>query len=164
MGQPTSSSESGEESDEEEESGQDVSKPFKGSRPSGSCAHSLFSEDDDDNDSSADFIVEDDSQNVAAQLPSEFSMRSHDNLSHQFKIIFQFFVHVTVRPTVDRHAFMEDQLKSMTLLRHSMCCYLDQNSTGILLFSTKSYSQKIVGAPRFIGCFFRLAAEVQEGA
>lgn len=108
------SSEGGEEYSQSEED--DDSKPFKGARPANSSADGLFTENDE---SDSSFIVEDDSQAVAAQLPSEFSMRSHDDLSHQFKIIFQFFVHVAVRPTIDRRGFMENQMKSATVLCHS---------------------------------------------
>jgi hypothetical protein len=38
-------------------------------------------------------------------------MRSHDDLTHQFKIVFQFFVHIAVRPSIDRQSFMENQMK-----------------------------------------------------
>lgn len=108
-----SSSESNDELDNDESSEDEHSKPFKGSRPESSEAGSLFSEDEDGSDDSSNFIVEDEDQTVTAQLPSEFSMQSHDDLSHQFKIIFQFFVHVAVRPATDRPAFMEDQMKGI---------------------------------------------------
>ncbi|KAJ3564292.1 hypothetical protein NP233_g8387 [Leucocoprinus birnbaumii] len=112
LGKPMSSSESS--SEDSEYAVEDQSKPFKGAKPASSEAGSLFSEKEEEEESegSSDFIVEDDSQAVAAQLPSEFSMRSHDDLSHQFKVIFQFFVHIAVRPAVDRHGFMEDQMKA----------------------------------------------------
>lgn len=110
LGKPLPSSDSSSE-ESEETPDEEQSKPFKGAKPASSHAGSLFSEDEEESDGSSDFIVEDDSQAVAAELPSEFSMRSHDDLSHQFKIIFQFFVHIAVRPAVDRHTFMEDQMK-----------------------------------------------------
>ncbi|KAF9454514.1 hypothetical protein P691DRAFT_716911 [Macrolepiota fuliginosa MF-IS2] len=110
MGKPMSPSESSEENKADGDG--DQLKPFKGAIPSSNDVDSLFDERDSDSDGSSSFIVEDDSQAVAAELPSEFSMRSHDDLSHQFKIIFQLFVHITVSPIVNRHAFMEDQLKN----------------------------------------------------
>lgn len=48
-----------------------------------------------------------------AQLPPEFSMETHQDLVHHFKIIFQFFVHVAVQPSTKRKAFMKLQMKSM---------------------------------------------------
>lgn len=107
-GKPMSSSGSNEEEDEEPRSEEDNLKPFKGARPT--VDDNLFTEDEDDSDGSS-FIVEDDSQAVAVQLPNEFSMRSHDDLTHQFKIVFQFFVHIAVRPSIDRQSFMENQMK-----------------------------------------------------
>ncbi|KAG6900870.1 hypothetical protein C0993_009988 [Termitomyces sp. T159_Od127] len=80
--------------------------PFKGAKPS-SDFDSLF--DEDSGVDSCDFIVEDDNS-VVATLPMEFSMESHEDLDHQFKKIFQFFVHIAVRPAKERHHFMEEQL------------------------------------------------------
>lgn len=90
-------------------------KPFRGARPTSGEAVVLS---DDDTDDSSGFIVEDDSQAVTAQLPTEFSRRSHDDLSHHFKIIFQFFVHIAVRSASHRRAFMEDQMKRVALRYH----------------------------------------------
>lgn len=158
MGKPMVSSESSEESEEESE--EDHSKPFRGARPASSDPDSLFSEEDDHSDGSSSFIVEDDSQAAPTQLPSEFSMRSHDDLSHQFKVIFQFFVHIAVRPTVNRHTFMEDQLKSMALLRHVLLHCLASSRSGILFFPSKGHSQKIIGTSGLISSFLRMAAEI----
>lgn len=96
------------------------SKPFKGARPASGEAGVLS---DDNSDDSSGFIVEDDSQTVTAQLPTEFSSRSHDDLSHHFKIIFQFFVHIAVHPASHRRAFMEDQMKRVTLQYHLLFCH-----------------------------------------
>ncbi|KAL0946865.1 hypothetical protein HGRIS_013031 [Hohenbuehelia grisea] len=84
--------------------------PFEGARP-----------DVDDNDSDDQvgsgedvedgFIVEDDGT-LLAELPPEFSMQTHEDLAHQFKKIFQFFVHIAVRHPDEHHDFMEDQIKS----------------------------------------------------
>lgn len=132
------SSESSDESMEDEEETQH-SKPFKGARPASGEAGVLS---DDNSDDSSGFIVEDDSQTVTAQLPTEFSSRSHDDLSHHFKIIFQFFVHIAVHPASHRRAFMEDQMKrdptipSFVLSPKSSF----QCRSGILFRSVESFS------------------------
>ncbi|RXW20760.1 hypothetical protein EST38_g5103 [Candolleomyces aberdarensis] len=88
-------------------------KPFKGAKPG-----SLFgSDEDEDEDGSSseededeeDFIVEDDPL-AAPLLPAEFSMETHQDLSHQFKKVFQFFVHVAVQPSKKRRKFMETNM------------------------------------------------------
>jgi hypothetical protein len=81
---------------------------IKGARPS-SDRDSLFDEDPDDSDSS-DFIVEDE-DDTPTLLPTQFSMEAHQDLPYQFKKIFQFFVHIAVRPAKERHEFMEKQLR-----------------------------------------------------
>lgn len=77
----------------------------------GSDKNSLF--DGSESDGSGSFIVEDDGAGLAA-LPVEFSMESHQDLSHNFKKIFQFFVHIAVHPPIERHEFMEMQMKSQS--------------------------------------------------
>lgn len=47
-----------------------------------------------------DFIVEDEDGTGTAGLPAMFSMSSHQDLSHQFKVVCQYFVHLAV--TSDR--------------------------------------------------------------
>lgn len=55
---------------------------------------------DDDSDID-DFIVDDDGDgDAAASLPIAFSMRSHQDLVHHFKVVCQYFVHLAV--TADR--------------------------------------------------------------
>ncbi|KAJ7111586.1 hypothetical protein C8R43DRAFT_1079123 [Mycena crocata] len=68
---------------------------------------SLF--DGSDSDRSSDFIVEDDGGTVV--LPKEFSMDAHEGIYHQFRKIFQFMVHVAIRPPLERQEFMQTQLK-----------------------------------------------------
>ncbi|KAG5645226.1 hypothetical protein DXG03_006643 [Asterophora parasitica] len=92
-------------SDDDEDLAEEVEKDR--AKPS-SDLDSLFDEDSDANNSS-DFIVEDD--NEAPALPMEFSMESHEDLDHQFKKIFQFFVHIAVRPAKERHHYMKEQLR-----------------------------------------------------
>ncbi|KAG6832131.1 hypothetical protein H0H87_002443 [Tephrocybe sp. NHM501043] len=103
QGRPSSSS-----SEQEESGSEDDNAPFIGAKPS-SEFDSLF--DEDSSDHSSDFIVEDDNAIVPA-LPMEFSMESHEDLDHKFKKIFQFFVHIAVRPAKERHHFMKDQLQN----------------------------------------------------
>lgn len=158
-GKPISSSESSEE-EEETESEENKLKPFKGARPIVDDA--LFTEDENDSDSSS-FIVEDDSQAVTAQLPSEFSMRSHDDLTHQFKIVFQFFVHVAVRPNMDRQSFMENQMKR-TIYPMFLTVVLIEYRSGVFLPPFKGDSEKVIRAQRFSCSFFGVATKIQEGA
>ncbi|KAG5638369.1 hypothetical protein H0H81_000380 [Sphagnurus paluster] len=107
QGKPSESSSSRDEDEDDESDEKDV--PFTGARPS-SDFDSLFDEDSDANNSS-DFIVED-GVNTVAELPMQFSMESHQDLDHQFKKIFQFFVHIAVRPAKERHYFMKDQFQN----------------------------------------------------
>lgn len=93
--------------DSEEESASDET-PFKGAKPH-SDHDSLFDEDSDATVDSSDFIVEDDGA-VAAVLPMQFSMETHQDLAHHFKKIFQFFVHIAVHPPADRRKYMEKQM------------------------------------------------------
>ncbi|KAJ7235477.1 hypothetical protein B0H12DRAFT_1141673 [Mycena haematopus] len=70
---------------------------------------SLF---DEDSDRSSVFIVEDDGTAAPAVLPKEFSMVAYEGLSQQFKKIFQFMVHLAVRPQMEREKFMTEMLKN----------------------------------------------------
>ncbi len=100
-----SESESNEEDDMEGVDEGVSHKPFKGSKPSSEFGGS---EDEGSNSSnSSDFIVEDDN---VVELPVQFSMESHQDLSHQFKKIFQFFVHVAVQTPKRRESFMKSRL------------------------------------------------------
>lgn len=60
-----------------------------------------------------DFIVEDHGKSTHnISLPAEFSMNTHQDLAHQFKIICQLFVHMAVRPLPERRPFMKHVIKS----------------------------------------------------
>jgi len=102
-----------EEDDEEDDRESDESdlytKPFKGSRPSGDIENDSDGEESDSSSSSA-FIVED---GEAIQLPAEFSMETHQDLSHQFKKIFQFFVHIAVQAPKKRARFMQTHMEGL---------------------------------------------------
>ncbi|KAF9464729.1 hypothetical protein BDZ94DRAFT_1255770 [Collybia nuda] len=108
QGKPIESS-----SSEDDDDGSDIQErgsdaPFQRSKPQ-SDYDSLFDENSEDGRSS-DFIVEDGNAAPMA-LPAQFSMESRQDLSHQFKKIFQFFVHVAVRPAIERHEFMKQQIR-----------------------------------------------------
>ncbi|KAJ7709876.1 hypothetical protein B0H17DRAFT_1029588 [Mycena rosella] len=72
---------------------------------------SLFDGSSSDSAGSSEFIVEDDGTAVA-QLPMEFSMETHEDLSRQFKKIFQFMVHIAIRPQAEREQFMRRLLET----------------------------------------------------
>ncbi|KAG7452498.1 uncharacterized protein BT62DRAFT_998533 [Guyanagaster necrorhizus] len=103
QGRPVESIDSEEQEDESENDGD---TPFKDAQPD-SENDSLFDESEH-SDKSSDFIVEDDGDGVAL-LPAEF--RPQQDLAHQFKIVFQFFVHIAVHPAVERHKFMKRAMK-----------------------------------------------------
>ena len=102
--------ESSDQHDSESESDIRSRRLFKGSRPSGEVEGD--NSDDSFSGRSSDFIVNDD---MAVELPPEFSMETHQDLSHQFKKIFQFFVHVAVQPASDRATYMQNQMRGETL-------------------------------------------------
>jgi len=81
------------------------SEPLNGAVPTGehNDTDQFFSSDESDA-----FIVEDDG---VFQLPPQFSMETHQDMSLRFKKIFQFFVHVAVQPAAARGAYMEQQMQ-----------------------------------------------------
>lgn len=104
-------------SDSEAEQSEDSvarAKPFRGAKPhrsndSGESdeGSAITAEDNED-----DFIVEDDAHGApATQLPVAFSMNTHQDLAHHFKIVCQLFVHMAVRPLSERRHFLEHVLK-----------------------------------------------------
>ncbi|TFK55040.1 hypothetical protein OE88DRAFT_1805440 [Heliocybe sulcata] len=109
--------ESSEEEELEEEDG--IVIPFKEARPDNSHGDDDDSESENTEQDEVDdsFIVEDDSQVVTAELPSEFSMNTFQDLAHHFKIICQLFVHVAVQPPEKRHDYMETALKDEEYFR-----------------------------------------------
>ncbi|KAF9564621.1 hypothetical protein CPC08DRAFT_705158 [Agrocybe pediades] len=96
------------EDDECYDSGEVDAKPFKGAKASIDIGD-LFDGEQSDSGNSSAFIVEDGDDTV--QLPAEFSMETHQDLSHQFKKIFQFFVHVAVQSPKKRAKFMQSQME-----------------------------------------------------
>lgn len=71
----------------------------------------------------SNFIVEDGPEG-APILPAMFSMETHQDLSHQFKKIFQFFVHIAVHPLNKRKEFMEDKMESKVATVLLVPCFL----------------------------------------
>lgn len=103
----SSSSEGSEEGDDD-----DNDAPFAGARPDAS-SDAEGDEDNDEQDGSdheESWIVEDEGS-VSEMLPTEFSMNTHQDLIHHFKIICQLFVHSAVRPAEERGAFMKQQIE-----------------------------------------------------
>lgn len=100
-----------------EQSGSSVVRPFKGARPDrGEGSESPSGEDDGDDN----FIIEDDEQGGSTtRLPVAFSMNAHQDLAHQFKIVFQLFVHMAVHPTAERRPFMKKMLEGLYVHSHS---------------------------------------------
>jgi hypothetical protein len=84
--------------------------PFEGARPTGGRRESVTF--DDDGSSEGDDFIVDDEDDGPVSLPPQFSMDSHQDLAHHFKLVFQFFVHIAVRPGEERHDFMKDEMSS----------------------------------------------------
>ncbi|KAG0707720.1 hypothetical protein DFH29DRAFT_895079 [Suillus ampliporus] len=96
-----------------EQSEDSVVRPFKGARPDRNEESESSSVEHDQTDEDDNFIVEDDEQGVSpTQLPIAFSMNTHQDLTHQFKIVCQLFVHMAVRSTADRRPFMKKMLEA----------------------------------------------------
>lgn len=134
--------------------------PFKGAKPI-SDHDSLFDGNSDDSSDSFDFIVEDDGSAVAS-LPMEFSMDTHQDLVHQFKKIFQFFVHIAVRTPGERHNLMEHQMKGNNFSREapSYIYFLPLYSGRVFFCPATTRPPKNIWAERFSRRFFGLATGV----
>ncbi|EGO21468.1 hypothetical protein SERLADRAFT_440729 [Serpula lacrymans var. lacrymans S7.9] len=107
QGQPMSESS---DSNSDDDESHDSIKPFPGAKPGLDSDHN-FSSDEGAEEKEDDFIVEDEGGTTATALPAEFSMSTHQDLAHHFKIICQLFVHMAVRPRFERRAYMEQILK-----------------------------------------------------
>ena len=100
-------------SEDEEEEEALPPKPYKGAKRTNDFFGDEDQEEGSGSDSSgfeSDFIVEDGPLG-APILPAAFSMETHQDLSHQFKKIFQFFVHIAVQPPENRKAFMQKNME-----------------------------------------------------
>ncbi|KAI0035079.1 hypothetical protein K488DRAFT_76856 [Vararia minispora EC-137] len=101
----SSSDDGGEEYDDDN----DDSRLFAGAKRDGSDEENSTGEAESQAVDGS-FIVDDDATAVT-NLPAVFSMSAHQDLTHHFKIICQLFVHMAVRPTEERRAFMKHALK-----------------------------------------------------
>jgi hypothetical protein len=100
-----------------EQSENSAGVPFKGAKPHHSGKSDASDDETNSNEEDEDdFIVDDDAHGVpAAQLPLAFSLSTHQDLTHHFKIVCQLFVHMAVRPLADRRPFLEHALKGLTV-------------------------------------------------
>ena len=103
----------------DEQTGEDDSlashEPFAEAQKDGQIGDPGEVDDDDDNDEGDDddmddFVVEDDGVAIP-ELPVAFSRRTHQDSSHDFKVVCQLFVHLAMMPVDERRSFMEKMLK-----------------------------------------------------
>lgn len=106
-----------ESSSEAEQSNSSKEVPFKSAKPHHSgnsdASHEETDTSNEENDES--FIVDDDANAPATRLPPAFSLSTHQDLAHQFKIICQLFVHLAVRPLADRRPFFKHALEGLVV-------------------------------------------------
>jgi hypothetical protein len=101
-----------ESSDEQTGDEEDRVTPFQGSQRD-SDRNGDDHGDDDDNDTD-DFVVQDDGS-VIPELPMAFSLHSHQDTRHDFKIVCQLLVHLAMMPMDERRTYMEEMLKGTNL-------------------------------------------------
>ncbi|KAH8117556.1 hypothetical protein DFH11DRAFT_1575762 [Phellopilus nigrolimitatus] len=83
-------------SESEQETDEDMG-PIPGSRPNWSKNDSSQSEkDDQENEEEIDDFIVEDGDDVPVANPVAFSMNTHQDLVHHFKIVCQYFVHLAV--------------------------------------------------------------------
>ena len=105
--------ESTESEDSDDEGVGNETSAFTGAKPTAEFGSDVSDEDENTTSDGDDFIVEDDGQETAPELPAAFSMRSHQDLAHHFKIAYQFFVHLAVLPQTRRKSFFETTLQGV---------------------------------------------------
>lgn len=138
-------------------------RPFKGARPDRSQKSESSSGEREQTDEDDDFIVDDDEHGVlTTQLPIAFSMQTHQDLAHQFKIVCQLFVHMAVRSTSDRLPFMKKMLESMHVHYYSKDSSNTDCSAGIFLCTTSGSTSKIIWDERLSGHILGLETSIQE--
>lgn len=138
-------------------------RPFKGARPDRGQESESSSEEHEKTVDDDDFIVDDDEHGaLITQLPPEFSIQTHQDLAHHFKIICQLFVHMAVRS--DRRPFMKKMLESMHIHYHSTDSANADCSAGIFLYPTSSSTTKIIWDERLSGHILGLETSIQEAA
>jgi len=102
----------------DEKTGEDDShsshEPFEDSQKDGQLGEPGDEDNDDydevENDDMDDFVVEDDGGAIP-ELPVAFSRRTHQDSSHDFKVVCQLFVHLAMMPVGERRSFMDNLLK-----------------------------------------------------
>ena len=100
----------------DEQTGEDDSyashELFEDSQKDGQIGDPGEVDDDDEgeDDDMDDFVVEDDGVAIP-ELPVAFSRRTHQDSSHDFKVVCQLFVHLAMMPVGERRSFMEKILK-----------------------------------------------------
>jgi hypothetical protein len=138
-----------------------VVRPFKGARPDRGQEYESSSREHEQTDEDEDFIVEDDEHGVSTtQLPIAFSMNTHQDLAHQFKIVCQLFVHMAVRSSPDRRPFMKKMLESMDVHCHSKASANTDCSGGIFFCPTSGSATEIIWHERLSGHIFGLEASI----
>lgn len=123
---------------------------------------SLFDEETTGS-SSSDFIVED--EGVApAVLPPQFSMEARQDLAHQFKKIFQFFVHIAVRPAKERHDYMLKQMRGD--LGHALISFQSDlySRRRVFFCPIAGDSSKNIWPKRFFSSVLRMATRIQRAS
>ncbi|KAI0306457.1 hypothetical protein B0F90DRAFT_1690122 [Multifurca ochricompacta] len=99
------------ESSDEQTSGDDERiTPFQGAQQDDGTQNEADHEGDGDDSDIADFVVQDDEEAIP-ELPMAFSRHTHRDTSHDFKIVCQLFVHLSMTPMDGRRCFMEQALK-----------------------------------------------------
>ncbi|EIN07339.1 hypothetical protein PUNSTDRAFT_89577 [Punctularia strigosozonata HHB-11173 SS5] len=110
LGQSSRSSSDDDENDDDNDESGGFVRPFKGAKPhqeGQSSEDESEGGDEEEEEEDTGFVVEDDPNQAATALPVMFSMDTHQDLSHHFKIICQLFVHLAVQPPKKRKDFME---------------------------------------------------------
>jgi Domain of unknown function (DUF4211) len=104
------------ESDDEQTDDDDERiSPFQDSQQDDSNQDGGDDEVDDDDNDIDDFVVQDDGAAIP-ELPMAFSRHSHQDTSHDFKVVCQLFVHLAMIPMDERRTFIEEKLEGARLL------------------------------------------------
>jgi hypothetical protein len=142
-----------------------VVRPFKGARPDHGQESESSSGEHEQTDDDDEFIVDDDEHGVlTTQLPMEYSLQTHQDLAHHFKIICQLFVHMAVRSASDRRPFMKKMLESMHVHCRSTDSANADCSAAIFLRPTPGSTTKIIWDERLSGHILGLETSIQEAA
>ena len=85
-----------------------------GARPSGWNSPSSEDEEQEhivEEENEDNFIEDDDAEGGKFSLPAAFSMQTHQDLSHHFKIFSQYLVHLLITPNRRRRKLVKSFLK-----------------------------------------------------